>query len=268
MNPSEAPPAAHLTALQERLAPYIRQLAAHPLYRSFHTIEDLHLFMETHVFAVWDFMSLLKALQRGLTCVDVPWLPTPHAGTRRLINEIVLGEESDSYLGEPASHFELYLRAMRACGASTTGIDTLTGELRRGVPLETALQSPAIPATARHFIESTFAVLRGGKLHEIAAAFTFGREDLIPEMFRGFLRDQDAKLKGKLELFRWYLDRHIEVDGEEHGPIALCMVSELCGGDPARWQQAEVSAVRALEARLELWNGIAASLRQGGGPPA
>ncbi len=259
--PNVAPPARSVASLQERLLPLTRRLASHPLYRSFRTLEDLHLFMESHVFAVWDFMSLLKSLQRGLTCVDTPWLPTPHAGTRRLINEIVLGEESDTYRGEPASHFELYLRAMRESGASTTAIDALIRHLRQGTTLEAALQNPEIPSAARRFVQSTFAIIGSGHLPAIAAAFTFSREDLIPEMFRGFLRDQDMRLEGKLELFRWYLDRHIEVDGEEHGPMALQMVRELCGDDPDRWKSAERAATAALEARLELWDAITASLQ-------
>ena len=92
------------------------RLAAHPLYRSFHSVEDLRLFMESHVYAVWDFMSLLKTLHRGLTCVDTPWLPTSDASSRRLINEIVIGEESDEDEGQPLSHFELYLMVMQAAG--------------------------------------------------------------------------------------------------------------------------------------------------------
>ena len=66
-----------LHELERRLEPLYARLAAHPLYRSIQSIEHLHRFMATHVFAVWDFMSLLKALQRGLTCVEVPWLPSP-----------------------------------------------------------------------------------------------------------------------------------------------------------------------------------------------
>ena len=216
--------------------------------------------MQTHVFAVWDFMSLLTTLQRGLTSIDLPWLPSAQPVARRLINEIVLGEESDLYQGQPLSHFELYLRAMHDAGASTTAIDTLIASLRHGTSRAEALSSPAIPTAARTFVQSTFTVIEHGHLHEVAAAFTFGREDLIPDLFTAFIRDQDARLSGRLHLFRWYLDRHIEVDGEEHGPMALQMVTELCGDNPQRWREAENAAITAIEARFTLWDNILATL--------
>jgi hypothetical protein len=251
-----------LQALAERLRPLYTRLANHPLYSSFETVQDLHVFMESHVFAVWDFMSLLKTLQRGLTSVDVPWVPSAYPVSRRLINEIVLGEESDLYGTRAISHFEIYLQAMRECGACTLAIDEHIASLRRGQPWQTALARSAAPEAAQRFVRSTFAIIEEGRLHAIAAAFTFGREDLIPDMFRGFLRDQNARLSGKLSTLRWYFDRHIEVDGEDHGPMALQMVSELCGNDPVKWSEAAEAAENALSARIALWDGIAARLKQ------
>jgi hypothetical protein len=250
-----------LSTLESRIHPLTAQLAQHPLYRSFESIDDLRIFMESHVFAVWDFMCLLKSLQRGLTCVDVPWLPSPLAETRRLINEIVLGEESDLYEGQPLSHFELYRLAMQQCGGDTTAIDLFLAAIVNGTPWPKALVNSGAPDPATHFVHSTFSIIDSGKLHTIAAAFTFGREDLIPDMFRGFLRDQDERLGGTLSIMRWYMERHIEVDGEEHGPMALRMISQLCGDDPVKWQEATDAAVFALTARIALWDGIAASLQ-------
>ena len=249
-----------LHVLEQRLEPLYARLAAHPLYRSIRSLDDLHLFMETHVFAVWDFMSLLKTLQRGLTCVEVPWQPSTFPEARRLINEIVLGEESDLYEGEAVSHFELYRRAMHQCGASSAGIDGFLDQLAKGTPVTAMLDEQAMPPAARTFVRSTFSFIETAELHVIAAAFTFGREDLIPGVFKSFIRDQDERLSGKLALFRWYLDRHIEVDGEEHGPMSLRMVSVLCGSDPVKWRQAGDAAVRAIEARLGFWDGVLASL--------
>ncbi len=260
LSPPAQPAITELQALEARLEPLYARLSAHPLYRSMHSLGHLHSFMETHVFAVWDFMSLLKALQRGLTSVDVPWLPSRFPEARRLINEIVLGEESDIYNGEALSHFELYCRAMQQCGASTETINTFLNQLGQGQNVLSVLSQVPLPVAAQHFVRSTFDFIETGELHVIAAAFTFGREDLIPGVFKAFIRDQDEQLSGKLALFRWYLDRHIEIDGEEHGPMSLRMVSGLCGSDPVKWQQAGDAAVKAIEARLTFWDEILASM--------
>jgi pyrroloquinoline quinone (PQQ) biosynthesis protein C len=256
-----------LQDLAERLRPLYDRIANHPLYRSLETLQDLHLFLEAHVFAVWDFMSLLKALQRGLTCVGTPWLPSRYPESRRLVNEIVLGEESDIYGTQSLSHFELYLLAMREAGASTHAIDSLIAQLREGSGLAAALALCGAPAPAQRFVHATFHLIERGQLHTLAAAFTFGREDLIPEMFRSFISDLDASQYNadetthrSLATLRWYLDRHIEVDGEDHGPMALRMVAELCGDDSRKWNEAAEAAETALRARLALWDGIAASL--------
>ncbi len=249
-----------LARMEQTLQPLYARLASHSLYRSFTRTEDLRIFMESHVFAVWDFMSLLKALQRGLTCVDVPWFPSSTPESRHLVNEIVLGEESDIYTGRHVSHFELYRMAMQQCDASTVAINSLLAALQRGGNLESALHTCGAPEEAAAFVRDTFSILERDKLHVTAAAFTFGREDLIPEMFKGFVRDLNRELRGSLATFLWYLDRHIEVDGGEHGPMALRMIAELCGNDEQKWAEAEEAAVFALHSRLRLWDGIAARI--------
>ena len=249
--------------IEARIAPLRARLAAHPLYRSIRTEAQLRLFMQSHVFAVWDFMSLLKSLQSRLTCVTVPWLPTPYPASRRFINEIVLGEESDEYQGAPISHFELYLQAMKQAGASTAGIEALIAKLPAH-PIDQAIASSDIPAGARAFVESTFTLIAQGKLHALAAAFTFGREDLIPDMFRALVHDLSARNNNNLDTFLWYLERHIEVDGEDHGPLSLRMVTDLCGPngipDEQKWHEAAEAAAHALEARIALWDSIHAQL--------
>lgn len=251
-----------LEQLEDRLQPYYARLASHPLYSAFHTIADLQAFLQAHVFAVWDFMSLLKALQRALTCVEVPWLPSPTPESRRLVNEIVLGEESDIYQGQHVSHFELYLMAMQQAGASTRSINALIGALHAGNDIHSALATCGAPAEAVAFVQDTFSIIEDGCIHAIAAAFTFGREDLIPDMFKGFVRDLNRGLDGNLDTFLWYLERHIEVDGEEHGPMALRMIAELCGNDEQKWKEAEEAAIFALISRLRLWDGIATRIQQ------
>ncbi len=216
--------------------------------------------MESHVFAVWDFMSMLKALQGRLTCVTVPWMPTAFPESRRFINEIVLGEESDVYDGRTISHFELYLEAMEQCGADTTGFRELAARLAAGIAPGAAFEG--LPEGPRAFVRNTFELIDSGSLPALAAAFTFGREDLIPDMFRALVRELDERNPGRFSLFVWYLERHIEVDGEDHGPLSLRMVADLCGEDAGRWEEAGVAAERALEARLALWDAILSEVQR------
>jgi hypothetical protein len=213
-------------------------------------LEHVRIFMESHVFAVWDFMSLLKTLQRSLTCVDLPWVPSRHAACRRFINSIVLGEESDEYEGRPMSHFEIYLEAMERAGANTEAIRRVLIHAPHGVDLDGA------PIAARRFVETTFRVIREGSLASQAAAFTYGRESAIPCMFQSLVRDLNSEMGGDLNQFIWYLNRHIEVDSEDHGPLAYGMVAELCGDDPALWDECSQAAEDAIRARLLLWDGI------------
>ncbi len=259
--------------IQARIAPLRTRLTRHPLYAAIRTQEHLRLFMQSHVFAVWDFMSLLKALQRELTCVDVPWAPSRWPESRRFINEIVLGEESDRFEGRAVSHFELYLQAMRECGANIMPMEALLvalpGATRPGssggvadVPMESWLAAVGAPGPARAFSASTFRMLQEGSLPALAAAFTFGREDVIPDLFRGLVRDLNEQFCGRFRKFVWYLERHIEVDGEDHGPLSLRMVADLCGDDEAEWEQAARAAETSLKARLALWDGILAQIER------
>jgi hypothetical protein len=252
-----------LQHVQERLTPLKAALLNHPIYREIDRLDSLRLFMEHHAFAVWDFMSLLKALQRRLCCVEIPWLPAVDPLGSRVVNEIVLAEESDDDgRGGFASHFELYHRAMTRCRASTAAIDGFLGELRRGKAVSTALASPAVPECARRFVRQTFDIIDGGDLCAIAAAFTFGREDLLPAVFQRIVDELNVAAGGGLEDFKYYLDRHIGLDGEEHGPMANRLLVSLCGSDEARWQVAGQAAVDCLEARRGLWDGIGDAIRR------
>ena len=248
--------------LQAALSAQRTKLLAHPMYAQIKCIEDFQCFMEQHIFAVWDFMSLLKALQRALTCVEVPWSPKGSPVTRRFINEIVLGEESDlDQDGKVLSHFEMYLEAMQQIGADTLPIHQLTEWLSYGKTLDEALYQLEIREETRAFVRFTFEIIDGGQLHKIAALFTFGREDLIPDMFIEILREMQGQGQSNIDKLLYYLERHIEVDGGDHGPISLKMMEEICGSDVVKWQEATDVSIQALEKRYALWNGVLAKLQ-------
>ena len=243
--------------LNKKIAPVRAQLLAHPVYSKINNLDGLKNFVQFHVFAVWDFMSLLKSLQIGLTRVQLPWVPVGTANTRYLINEIVLGEESDvDEHDNRISHFELYLKAMRQMGASTSLIDALMHEIQSGQSIEKAIEKSALPQKVKMFLAYTFEVAQNAPLHVKAAVFTFGREDLIPDMFTEILHKIYADHPNQVSTFKYYIERHIEVDGGHHSHLALEMVAELCGEDATKWEQAAAASLKALEMRSLLWDAI------------
>ena len=246
-----------IAALKLRIEPTRAALLAHPVYSQITDFEGLKQFAKYHVFAVWDFMSLLKSLQLGLTCVQLPWVPVGSANTRFLINEIVAGEESDvDEHGNRISHFELYLTAMRQMGADTSKIDQLLAFLKAGNTIEEAIHATNIPAEVKAFLQFTFQIAQHAPLHVKAAVFTFGREDLIPDMFTEILNKIYTEHPNKVSTFKYYIERHIEIDGGHHSQLALEMVAALCGDDENKWEEAANASIKALETRCLLWNAI------------
>lgn len=248
--------------IEEELTDLRIQLNKHPLYKTLETMDDVKKFMEIHVFAVWDFMSLLKALQNLLTNNRVPWTPKGYGEAARFINEIVMGEESDvNELGEAKSHFEMYIDAMDQIQADTSKINTFINSIKQGDSIENTLDTHQLDDKICAFINFTFDVIKSGKEHCIASAFTFGREDVIPEMFLEIIQQsKTSKDDNRYSKLLYYLNRHIEIDGDEHGPISLKMVETLCGNDAQKWNEVFEVAKQALEYRIVLWDYIHESI--------
>ena len=250
--------------LAETLSPALDAVASHPVFGDVRTVEQLRTFMEYHVFPVWDFMSLVKFLQAELAPTTWPWMPRPHGDLVRLINDIVTGEESDklpkTHRSESthASHFDLYLMAMREVGADTAPITAFL-EVVRSHGLDAALEAPMVPEPSRAFMKATFALLKQGQAHRVAASFSFGRENVIPGMFNSLL-DQLGIAEDRTPIFHYYLKRHAELDGDEHGPAALRLVATLCGDDPKKLEEAVESATAALASRSLLWESLRGEL--------
>ncbi len=234
------------------------QLINHPLYKMMKSQEDLQVFMEHHVYAVWDFMSLVKKLQVDLTTTTLPWVPPTMPSAGRLINEIVWGEETDiNKDGVPMSHFEMYLESMEQVGASTSAMNHFLSTLSESSSIQQHIASAELPNYIKEFLKFTFEVIESNKTHVVAAVFTFGREDLIPDMFIEMIKNINNDSDLDLSHLIYYLERHIEVDSGEHGPMALKMIQELCGDDPVKWEEALLASKTALNHRIALWNGIA-----------
>lgn len=238
------------------------ELLQHPMYAHMNTPDHLKIFMKHHVFAVWDFMSLLKKLQQTVTCLDVPWVPKTEPNYARFVNEIVLAEESDEDgQGGFCSHFELYVQAMREIGANTAPIETYLHKIKNGLNPFLALDQEDIPDSVSSFVKHNLHTALHGRAHEVAAAFFYGREDIIPDMFSVIIEqlEQQGQATGH---WHYYLQRHIELDGDEHGPLAEKLLVSLCGEDQQKIEEAEEIAVHALQARIELWDGVLAEMKE------
>jgi hypothetical protein len=254
--------------IQTAIEPLRQALLHHPVYGQIQSVPDLQVLMEHQIFAAWDYMSLLKALQRELTCVEVPWVPKGSPAIRRLINELVLEVETDvDQEGIPASHYELYLDAMEDTGADTGSIKDLVREISFGKTVESALATLAIPDVVKNLVLFSFDTIARSKVHEIASLLTFGRRDLTPDRFCDLVEEMDERHYNQLSLLCYYLDRHKEVEAGRHGPMSMQMLVELCGEDDSKWQECLVAATRGLEYQLAMWDAVAACISLPTPPP-
>ena len=242
-----------INLLNSNLTKYREEIVNHALYKKLNSVKDIAVMMEHHVYAVWDFMSLLKALQSLLTCTTSPWKPVGDGKIRQLVNSIVLEEESDvDKENNPLSHYEMYIDAMKQCGANTSAIENFVSNV-------SATNIPSVNDGVDAFLKTTFDVIESNETHKIASAFTFGREDLIPDMFTAIVNEYNTE--NNLDKFVYYLERHIELDGGEHGPLALELISNLCGDDDGKWREVEETAIACLVARKKLWDSILTDLK-------
>ena len=242
--------------LRNKIAPLHDALLKHPIYAEMDSLSRLREFMQIHVFAVWDFMSLVKRLQRELTSTSLPWMPPLRSRIARFANEVVLGEESDlGPDGKPISHFELYLRAMDEIGADTTLVRGFMSQIDLGAQWEDVLEEMNVPPGVADFVKETLRCAIHGSLVEVASFFFFGREDVIPEMFERLLKSW-GDAKAEVPHFAYYLQRHIELDGDSHGPWAREMLTALAGQSESNWKEATSAAERAITSRIKLWDSV------------
>jgi hypothetical protein len=238
--------------------PISKRLEAHSVFSKLNTLDELRVFMEHHVFAVWDFMSLLKRLQEIYVPHGSPWVPQSDGNVVRFINEIVMEEESDQAYNSDgeryASHFEIYLEAMTEVGASTDSINHFLNEVRTS-GLDKALKLSCVPSPSREFMNHTFELIDQGKGHEIAASFSIGRESIVPVMFKRILELTKIGVNDA-PVFHYYLERHAHLDGEHHGPMALKLLDDLCANEPEKENEVILQVQSSLNARIKLWDGV------------
>ena len=245
-----------LTKLLENIQDSKDRLYSHSLYNQLTNIESLKQFMQYHAYAVWDFMNLLSSLQSEFTSCTAPWTPPKHPKVARLINEIKLEEESDIIENTVTSHFTYYVDSMDKLNINTANIKQFINDTKQN-NYNSLINKSYLSNTVKDFLKATQHSIEQGPV-ATAASFTFGREIIIPDMFVNIL--SNAEQSTQIQAFRNYLERHIELDGNEHSKLALDLITELCGNDEKKWQQATEYAIKAINARVSFYNDIANKL--------
>lgn len=128
--------------------------------------------------------------------------------------------------------------------------------------VENALNELNIDESIKQFILFSFDVISSQKPHLIASAFTFGREEVIPDMFTEIIKGFENNFPNELSDLVYYFERHIELDGDEHGPMAMKMIDELCKNDSQKWTECLEIGKKSLEVRIQLWNGILKKIQE------
>ena len=118
------------------------------------------------------------------------------------------------------------------------------------------------PEAAKEFVLNTFKYVNMNTPHLNATIFTLGREEIIPDMFRELIQDLENNSSSKLKSFIYYLDRHIGLDENEHTPLALNMIKEICGDDEKKWKESIDCGKNVMQSRIKFWDQILSEIKK------
>ena len=238
-----------------------KSIRKHSLFSNKLTNRQIAIFMESHIYSVWGFMSLLKSLQYGLSSNNLPWIPTSNTtnGLINFINEIVLSEESEYIKGIGfTSHFEIYLLAMKKIGAKANEIKKLIKNIEKNKKYKDAILDIKINKEVKDFLDFDIKTSQSNSLPKIIGGFTLAREQVIPNMFEYII--PAIKDKKSAKYFITYLKRHITIDGDRHGPLATRLLKTICTSNNDMCI-AYKSGIKSLKLRLKVWDKVASELK-------
>jgi hypothetical protein len=152
---------------------------------------------------------------------------------------------------------------MADVGASTRQFETFRSLAAGGTSVEAGMVRTGVPPHVRAFVAHTMTLAQSGSTEEVVAAFFYGREDIIPEMFSRLQKTLPGMKhdKNRLRHFIYYIERHIELDGDSHGPMGRELLDNLVAHSPQSNERALRAACNSIQARIELWNGTLSTLR-------
>ncbi|NVJ59807.1 MAG: DUF3050 domain-containing protein [Gammaproteobacteria bacterium] len=236
----------------------------HPLFNCIHFIEDLKVFMEHHIFTVWGYLSLLKAMQCNLTCASAPWIPVGDPSIRRMINELVCREESNELVGG-LSTFEWYLQSMSDCNANTSSINKMIDSLSHGE--HSFLDLSYLSSPLKNYIITIQQIIKNGSLREIAAAFSAEQSVRLPKPFIKATSSLNKQHPKQTKSFHYYIksyyqERYVKEDFTKHGTLTLSLLVRLCNNNNNKYRDCLSVIEQILESKLLLWNSIFSLLNQ------
>lgn len=231
----------------------IKGVVDHPVYSRIITPDALKIYMQRHVYFVLDFMFLVKSIQNEYTNTSPIWFPrmmkSDNAMIGHYINEIVTTEETDVKFGGK-SHLEYYIEAMKEAKADTSDIESVLCNLKKGTP-DRILDIQNV--YARDIFRQVCRLGDSGKVYAALGVFAVARENIIPEMFTNIVKTIDSEFPGNFTKLRTYLDRHIELDSEEHGPMSSLMLKAI----PSEWEESARIAIKEdLTRRFDMLNSV------------
>lgn len=236
-----------ITLLEKKLSTLHEELSGHDVYKNLLNIQNLRVFMEYHVFAVWDFMTLLKGIQKNITCTQIPWRPSTYPKELvRLVNSMVLDEESDiDHNNEACDHFSLYVRAMEELGADSKPIKSFLKNL----------DIDQLTMPLREFVQFNITMAQSYPLHILVGVFYFGRENLIAKIFEPILENLKSFSHNTIpKSLIYYLQRHVELDGSTHSTQCKKLLETVCMDNPKSYQEALSFGIQACLLRKKLWD--------------
>ena len=149
---------------------------------------------------------------------------------------------------------------MKQIGANTSKIDKFIYDIKQSEDYRDCINNYDLAEEIKDFLNFTFDTIESRETHKIAAAFTFGRENVIPDMFIEIVRGLNKENSNIASQFVYYLERHIELDGDDHGPIALKMIENLCGNDEKKWEEVKEISKKSIDMRIKLWTHISSKI--------
>ena len=237
----------------------------HSVFEALESHYDIRRFLESHAYAVWDFMTLLEAFQNPDGDTQ-PWdPPVGYQFADDFVHRVGF-REGDS--GRPRPHFDEYYSAMELLDADTDGIRILLEAIEDGRSADRALSMANPPVEARQHVQTTLDIAQTGDPTRIAGAI-LARRDIMPDEFSADLNRVLKDTTPRQPDFATVMpdcfaafDQAMEFDWEQYVNRVVHDV-RIDPTDSGR-QALMDSAKEMLDARLTLLDGIEDQILSGG----